>query len=248
VIKLQHISKTFNPGTANFVNALVDVNLEIEPFQFVVMVGSNGSGKTTLLNAIAGSIQINEGKIFVAKNEITRLKEHQRCKWIARIFQDPLMGTAPGLSVLENFRLASIRTQSKKLTIRTHEKFKQNVRERISLLNLGLENKVDQLMGTLSGGQRQALTLLMAAMDDTKILLMDEPAAALDPKTSELLMKLAEKIIREFKLTAFLVTHQLKDALAYGNRLILMREGMITKDLNQSEKSSLQLNDLYNWF
>jgi putative ABC transport system ATP-binding protein len=248
MIELQHIRKIFHRGTANEVSALQDVNLKVDSSSFVVIVGSNGSGKSSLLNAIAGSLQVNEGKISVDNNNITHLKEHQRSKWIARIFQNPLMGTAPELSILENFRLASIRTQSKKFTIGTGEKFKKKIQDRISLLNLGLENKVGQPMGTLSGGQRQALTLLMAVMDETKILLMDEPAAALDPKTSELLMKLAEKIIREFHLTAFLVTHQLKDALTYGDRLILMQEGKITKDLNQSEKSSLQLNDLFNWF
>ncbi len=248
MIELQHISKTFNRNTSNEVNALQDVNLKIDSTQFVVVVGSNGSGKSSLLNAIAGSIYVNEGKIVVDKNEITQMKEHQRSKWIARIFQDPLMGTAPDLSVLENFRLASIRTQSKKFAIGTNEKFKKKVQAKISLLNLGLENKVDQPMGTLSGGQRQALTLLMAVMDETKILLMDEPAAALDPKTSELIMKLAEKMIREFQLTAFLVTHQLKDALTCGDRLILMQEGIIAKDLNETEKSALRLNDLFNWF
>ncbi len=248
MIDLQHITKTFHRGTVNELTALKNVNLKIDSSAFVVIVGSNGSGKSSLLNAIAGNLQVTEGKISVDNNEITHLKEHQRSKWIARIFQNPLMGTAPELTILENFRLASIRTQPKKFTIGTGEKFKKKIQEKISLLDLGLENKVGQLMGTLSGGQRQALTLLMAVMDETKILLMDEPAAALDPKTSGLLMTLADKIIREFHLTALLVTHQLKDALAYGDRLILMQEGMITKDLNQSEKSALQLNEIFNWF
>ncbi len=248
MIELQHISKIFNRNTSNEVNALQDVTLKIDSSQFVVIVGSNGSGKSSLLNAIAGSVRVTTGKILVDGNEITHLKEHQRSKWIARIFQDPLMGTAPELSILENFRLASIRTQAKKFTIGTNEKFKKKVQDKISLLNLGLENKVDQQMGTLSGGQRQALTLLMSVMDETKVLLLDEPAAALDPKTAELLMKLADKIIKEFHLHAFLITHQLKDALAYGDRLLLMQEGMITKDLSQTQKSGLQLNDLFSWF
>jgi putative ABC transport system ATP-binding protein len=248
MIELQHLGKTFNQGTPNEVKALQDVNLQIDSSEFVVIVGTNGSGKTSLLNAIAGSTPVSEGKILIDQHDITTLKEHERSKWIARIFQNPLMGTAPELSILENFRLASVRTQSKKFTIGTTDKFKMKIRDKISLLNLGLENKTDQLMGTLSGGQRQALTLLMAVMDETKILLMDEPAAALDPKTSELLMTLAQKMIREYQLTAFLVTHELKDALAYGDRLIFMKEGKIFKNINQCEKSKLQPNDVFSWF
>jgi putative ABC transport system ATP-binding protein len=158
------------------------------------------------------------------------------------------MGTAPELTIVENFRLASLRTQSKKLSIGMDEKFKRKVRDKICLLNLGLENKLEQPLGTLSGGQRQALTLIMAVMDNVKILLMDEPAAALDPKTSELLMQLAEKIIREFNLTAILITHSMKDAIAYGDRIILMNEGKISKDIGKEEKSSLTLPQLYSWF
>src|SRR5882724_2557034 len=162
MIELQHISKTFNYNTANEVKALQDVNLKIDSSQFIVIIGSNGSGKSSLLNAIAGSIIVNEGKIVVDGNQITHLKEHQRSKWIARIFQNPLMGTAPDLTILENFRLASLRTKNKTLSIGTNRKFKEEVREKISVLRLNLENKVDQPMGTLSGGQRQALTLIMA--------------------------------------------------------------------------------------
>ena len=248
MIELKHISKTFNQGTANELIALKDLSLKIEPSQFVLMIGSNGSGKSTLLNVLAGNVPVNEGKILIDGNDITQLKEHQRSKWIARIFQNPLMGTAPDLSILENFRLAALRTQSKKLITGTTEMFRRQTRDKISLLNLGLENKIDQQMGTLSGGQRQALTLLMAVMDEPKILLMDEPAAALDPKTSGVLMLLAEKIIREFNLTALLVTHQLKDVLSFGNRVIMMHEGSILKDLNKAEKSTLQVNDIYSWF
>ena len=248
MIELKHISKTFNQGTANELIALNDLSLKIESSQFVLMIGSNGSGKSTLLNVLAGNVPVNEGKILIDGNDITQIKEHQRSKWIARIFQNPLMGTAHDLSILENFRLAALRTQSKKLITGTTEMFRRQTRDKISLLNLGLENKIDQQMGTLSGGQRQALTLLMAVMDEPKILLMDEPASALDPKTSGVLMLLAEKIIREFNLTALLVTHQLKDVLSFGNRVIMMHEGSILKDLNKAEKSTLQVNDIYSWF
>ena len=248
MIELQHISKTFNRNSPNEISALKDINLKIDASQFVVVIGSNGSGKSTLLNSIAGNISIDNGRILVDNTEITNKKEYERSKWIARIFQNPLMGTAPELTILENFRLASLRTQSKKMSIGTNENFKKKTKEKISLLNLGLENKIDQPMGTLSGGQRQALTLLMATMDETKILLMDEPSAALDPKTADLLLQLANKIIREFRLTTLFITHQLKDALIYGDRLILMREGTIAKDLDPSQKSKLQLNEVYSWF
>lgn len=262
MIELQQVSKTYNRNTANEVKALRGISLTIMPGEFVVIVGSNGSGKSSLLNAVAGSIHVDAGKISIDGNEITHLKEYQRSRWIARIFQNPLMGTAPELTILENFRLASLRTRPKKLFIGTNEKFSKKIQEKISLLNLGLENKTDQLMGTLSGGQRQALTLLMAVIPtqlnerpqydtsqkQTNLLLMDEPAAALDPKTSDLLMNLAGKMIREFHLTTLFITHQLKDALAYGDRLILMQEGKIIKDLHKAEKSKLDLNTLYNWF
>ena len=260
MIELQQVSKTYNRHTANEVKALKEISLTIKPGEFVVIVGSNGSGKSSLLNAVAGSIPIDAGRMTIDGNDITHLKEYQRSRWVARIFQNPLLGTAPELTILENFRLATLRTKSKKLVIGTNEKFRKKIQEEISFLNLGLENKTDQLMGTLSGGQRQALTLLMAVMPgrlneipgsvekETAILLMDEPAAALDPKTSDLLLRLADKVIREFRLTTLFITHQLKDALTYGDRLILMQEGKILKDLDKAEKSKLELNTLYNWF
>ena len=248
MIELRNISKAFNAGSAAEIRALQDINITIHHKEFVVVVGSNGSGKSTLLNIIAGNQKPDSGIILFEKKELNNLREHQRSKWIARIFQNPLMGTAPDLTILENFRLASLRTKSKTLTIGTKKKFRETVRERISILNLNLENKVDQPMGTLSGGQRQALTLIMAVMDDAKILLMDEPAAALDPKTSETLMTLAKKIITDFGLMAILVTHQMKDAIKYGNRIIQMAEGTIKKDLTGDEKMKLQLQDIYSWF
>ena len=248
MIELKHISKTFNRSTSDPVVALNDVNLTIAEKSFVVVVGANGSGKSTLLNALAGTVRIDEGQIMVDGTDITKLNDHERSKWIARVFQNPVMGTAPELTVLENFRLASLRTQSKGFRIGTGDAFKQTVKEKISMLNLGLENKIAQPMGTLSGGQRQALTLLMAVMDETKILLMDEPSAALDPKTSELILQLADKIIHEFNLTVLFVTHQLKDALHYGDRIIRMSEGKIAEDLSSDSKSNLKVEDVYRWF
>jgi putative ABC transport system ATP-binding protein len=176
------------------------------------------------------------------------LKDFERSKWIARIFQNPLMGTAPDLSIIDNFRLASMRTKSKKLILGITNKFRSEVQEKIRLLNMGLENKLDSAVGSLSGGQRQALTLSMAIMDEAKILLMDEPTAALDPKSSELLMDNAVKFISLFGFTTIFITHHLKDAHRFGNRIIQMHAGKIIRDIQHLEKEKLQLNDLYGWF
>jgi putative ABC transport system ATP-binding protein len=248
MINLKEISKTFSPGTANQTTALKNISLKINAREFVVLVGSNGSGKSTLLNVMSGTTSVDHGDIYFDGVKVNHLKEHQRSKWIARVFQDPRAGTASGLSVLDNFRLAALRTQKKKLQIGTNKKFSETVKEKISMLGLGLENKTNQLMGTLSGGQRQALTLVMAVMDEARILLMDEPAAALDPKTADLLMKQADGIIKNFNLTCILITHSMKDAHAYGQRLLLMQDGRITKDLNENEKQSLTINEMYGWF
>lgn len=257
MIELKHISKTFNRNSAGAVTALQDVSLLIPEKSFTVVVGSNGSGKSTLLNVLAGTVKPDGGKILINGKDVTELADFQRSKWVARIFQNPLLGTSPELTVLENFRLASIRTQTKKFVIGTGTKFRKLVQEKINILSLGLENKLDQPMGTLSGGQRQALTLLMAVMpgqmhdaigDETRILLMDEPTAALDPKTSALILELAGKIINEFELTVLFVTHEIKDALQYGNRIVCMDEGKIAKDLEQSAKSKLTLAEVYEWF
>lgn len=248
MIEVIHLSKTFNKGSSNEVLALTDINLFIKAKEFVVIVGANGSGKSTLLNAIAGSIPIEKGEIKMENIDVTHKKEYERSGWIARIFQNPLAGTAPDLSILDNFRLAALRSHPKKLKIGIDEKFKKQVQEKISILGMGLENKLDQAMGTLSGGQRQALTLAMSVMDTSKILLLDEPTAALDPKSSLSLMQNAAKIVSEFDLTALLITHHLKDAYSYGNRILQMEEGKIIKDLNKDEKDQLSLPDLFQWF
>jgi len=257
VIELKHIKKTFNRNTPSAVPALIDINLTIPDKSFVVVVGSNGSGKSTLLNVLAGTVRPDAGTILINGKDVTRQSDFERSKWVARIFQNPLMGTSLELTVLENFRLASLRTQSKRFIIGTGEKFKKLVREKISVLSLGLENKLDQPMGSLSGGQRQALTLLMAVMpgqientsaNATHILLMDEPTAALDPKTSMHIMELSDKIIKEFSLTVIFVTHHLKDALTYGNRILCMDGGKVVKDLGHSSKSKLTLPEVYDWF
>lgn len=247
-ITLTNISKTFNYGKPTQVDAIKDISLDIKAGEFVVVVGSNGSGKTTLLNLISGSIYPTMGNISINNTDITQLADHERSKWIARVFQNPLSGTASELSILDNFRLAAIRTKAKGLTIGVNNTFKDKVRSKVSALGMGLENKIEQPMGTLSGGQRQALTLLMSVMDECKVLLLDEPTAALDPRSAEVVMQTADKLSKEFDLTTLLVTHNLKDAFTYGNRIIQMAEGKIIKDHNAAVKAGLTQNDLFDWF
>lgn len=248
MIDLKSISKTFNKGKANQVDAIRGVDLSIAEKEFLVIVGSNGSGKTTLLNLIAGAILPSSGTVYIDGNDVTKLPDYRRSEWIARVFQNPLSGTAPDLSILDNFRLAAIRTKAKGLSIGINEPFKKSVKEKIAMLGMGLENKIEQPMGTLSGGQRQALTLLMSIMDSCKVLLLDEPTAALDPRSAEVVMRTADKLTTEFGLTTILITHNLKEAFTYGTRIIQMAEGRIVKNLNKQDKASLKQNDIFDWF
>jgi len=248
MIELTSIHKSFNRGRPNEVNALNGIDLHIAQGEFVVIVGSNGSGKSTLLNIIAGSIPPTSGTISLDGKIVNNLPDYKRSRWIARVFQNPLSGTAPDLSILDNFRLAALRTHKKGLTIGINTVFNQRVKDKIAILGMGLENKINQPMGTLSGGQRQALTLLMGIMDDCKILLLDEPTAALDPRSADVVMKTADKLIRDFDLTAILITHNLKDAFTYGNRIIQMGEGTIMHDMDTAAKARLKQTDLFEWF
>ncbi|HEY8931466.1 MAG TPA: ATP-binding cassette domain-containing protein [Mucilaginibacter sp.] len=248
MIQIEHLHKVFNAGKPNEVNAINGIDLHIKAGEFLVIVGANGSGKTTLLDMIAGSVLPTSGTISINNEDATRLPDYRRSKWIARVFQNPLSGTASDLSILDNFRLAMLRTRAKGLTIGINDTFRNQVKEKISTLGLGLENKIDQQMGTLSGGQRQALTLLMSVMDSCKVLLLDEPTAALDPRSADVVMRTAEEIIRDYRLTAILITHNLKDAYTYGNRLILMGEGHIKKDFDSKNKAALKQTDLFDWF
>jgi len=248
MIEINALTKTFNQGQPNEVKAINGINLQIANSEYVIIVGSNGSGKSTLLNLVAGSILPGSGTITIDGTDVSKLHDYQRSKWIARVFQNPLSGTAPDLSILDNFRLASLRTKPKGFGIGVNDGFKAAVKEKIALLNMGLENKTDQLMGTLSGGQRQALTLLMSVMDDCKILLLDEPSAALDPRSANVVMQTADRLIKDFNLTAILVTHNLKDAYTYGSRIIQMAEGAILHDLSSENKTVLTQNDLFSWF
>jgi len=248
MISIQNISKIYNKGREDEVRALHQVNLTIQTGEFVVVIGTNGSGKSTLLNMILGTSNSTEGSILINDTNITSLPQHHRSQWISMVFQNPGHGTAPDLTVLENFRLAALRAGRKGLKIGMDEAFRRQVAEKVTSLDMGLEKKLDQLMGSLSGGQRQALTLLMGVMDRTDILLMDEPTAALDPKSSQVVMQLADKINKEMGITIVLITHSMKDALSFGNRLLMFHGGEIIRDISKEEKNNLQLSDLQEWF
>ena len=248
MIELNHITKTFNKGQVNEVMALEAVDLHIGAGEFVVVVGSNGSGKTTLLNIIAGAVLPSEGQVVLQGQDVTTLPEYKRSRWVARVFQNPLGGTAPELSILDNFRLAALRTRRKRLVIGIDEKFRKQVRDHIAILGLGLEDKLQQPIGTLSGGQRQSLTMLMSVMDHTDILLLDEPTAALDPKSATVVMQTAERLIAEYGLTTMLITHNMQESMRFGNRLIHMAGGKIERDLDRDAKGRLGLKEMVEWF
>jgi putative tryptophan/tyrosine transport system ATP-binding protein len=248
-VEFQNITKRFNSDSDEEVKALDGLSLSIPSRQFLVVIGANGSGKSTLLNILSGSVASGSGKLLIEDRDVTGSKEYELSRVVARVFQNPQSGTAAGLTVLENLRLASLRSKPKLFKTGLDQRFKALAREKLSGLGLGLENKLNQEAGTLSGGQRQALSLVMATMDQPGILLLDEPSAALDPRSSLVIMQLAEKIVKEFKLTAILVTHNMKDAIRYGDRLICMKEGKITKDIQPSEeKMKLEPATLYTWF
>jgi putative tryptophan/tyrosine transport system ATP-binding protein len=248
MIQLQNVSKIFNKGKVNEVTALDDITLRVDNGEFAVIIGVNGSGKTTLLNVIGGAEIPSGGRIKINDTDVTEFPEYKRSKWVARVFQNPNNGTAPDLTILENFRLAALRTGRKVLKIGINDSFKKRVQEKIALLNMGLEDKIHLPMGSLSGGQRQALTLLMSSMDGAEVLLLDEPSAALDPKSSQIVMNLADKLNKELGISVILITHNIKDAHNYGNRLIQIQRGKIIQDYAAAEKEQLQLQDIYEWF
>lgn len=248
MFQLQHVTKVFNVGKATEVAAVQDLTLRLQPQSFTVLVGANGSGKSTLLNLIAGSTYPDKGLVLLHDREIQRLPDYRRSRWIARVFQNPLLGTAASLSILDNFRMAALRRSTKWIRLGTGGTFRKRVADKVSTLGMGLENKLTQPMGTLSGGQRQALTLLMTVMADVEILLLDEPSAALDPRSAREVMEIASRLIAEDRLTALLVTHNINEALRYGTRLIQMENGTIIRDYDEEAKNALDHAAVVSWF
>lgn len=250
MLELIGISKTFNPGTVNEKKALSNVSLHLKEGDFATIVGSNGAGKSTMFNAITGAFYIDEGQIVLDGEDITYVKEYVRSKEIGHLFQDPLRGTAPNMTIEENMALAYLRASTLRYEyfsrIKTSDKKK--FREQLSLLNMGLEDRMKQPVGLLSGGQRQALTLLMATMVTPKILLLDEHTAALDPATAEKVLELTKQIIAERKLTCLMVTHNMHQALELGNRTLMMDGGQIVFDVEGEERSKLTMDDLLEKF
>ena len=244
MLELINVCKTFNPGTVNAKTALNDLNLTLNDGDFVTVIGGNGAGKSTMLNAIAGSFQIDSGKIVIDGTDVTALPEHKRAALLGRVFQDPMMGTAPTMQIEENLALAARRGQHRGLKWGITKAERAEYQKRLHALNLGLEERMTAKVGLLSGGQRQALTLLMATIKQPKLLLLDEHTAALDPKTAKNVLTLTQKIIAENHLTAMMVTHNMKDALEYGNRTIMMHEGKIILDIDAETKKRIRVEDL----
>ena len=248
MIELQHIDKYYNIGTVNEVCLFKDFNLTIHDGDFISVIGSNGSGKTSLLNLICGSLGAEAGKIILNGEDITRQKEYVRQRKIGRVYQDPAMGTCPSITILENMSLADNKGKPFGLGFGTNRKRVSYYRELLSQLGLGLEDMMGSKVGSLSGGQRQAIALLMITMTPIEFLILDEHTAALDPKTAELIMKLTDKVVREKKLTTSMVTHNLRYAVEYGNRLIMMHQGEAIVDKAGEDKDNLDVDDLLDRF
>ena len=248
MLEIKNIHKTFNKGTINEKKALDGVNLNLNPGDFVTIIGGNGAGKSTTLNAVAGTWLVDEGNIVIDGVDITRLPEHKRAVYLGRVFQDPMTGTASTMSIEENMAIAARRGQRRGLRWGISRKEREEFKKKLGALGLGLEERISTKVGLLSGGQRQAVTLLMAAIKKPKLLLLDEHTAALDPKTAKKVLEISDKIIEESQLTAMMVTHNMKDAIAHGNRLIMMHEGRIIYDVSGEEKRQLHVSDLLKKF
>ncbi len=244
MLEIKNVYKTFNPGTVNQKVALNDLNLTLEDGDFVTVIGGNGAGKSTMLNAVAGVWPVDMGKIIIDGKDITRLPEHKRAAYIGRVFQDPMMGTAATMQIDENLALAARRGAGRTLRIGITKKENAEYHELLKTLGLGLEDRMTSKVGLLSGGQRQAVTLLMATLKKPKLLLLDEHTAALDPKTAAKVLALSDRIVEENGLTTMMVTHNMKDAIVHGNRLIMMYDGRIVIDVSGEEKKKLTVPDL----
>ena len=246
MLELKELYKTFNPGTINAKTALSGLSVTLHDGDFVTVIGGNGAGKSTMLNATAGTFFVDSGKVIIDVSDVTNLPEHKRAAFIGRVFQDPMMGTAPSMQIEENLALAARRGQRRGLAWGVTKEEKEQYRE--LLLGLGLESRLTTKVATLSGGQRQALTLLMATLKRPKLLLLDEHTAALDPKTAAKVMELTDRIVREGQLTTLMITHNMRDAIQYGNRLIMLHEGRIILDIAGEEKKKLTVPDLLEQF
>ena len=248
MLEIRNISKTFNPGTINEKKALSDLSLTLKDGDFVTVIGGNGAGKSTMLNAVAGVWPVDCGSILLDGEDITALPEHKRAKYIGRVFQDPMMGTAPNMQMEENLALALRRGQKRGLRWGVTKAERQEYREKLKTLGLGLEDRMTVKVGLLSGGQRQALTLLMASLRKPKLLLLDEHTAALDPATAAKVLELSDQIVEENGLTALMITHNMTDAIKHGNRLIMMDQGRIILDIEGEDKKHLTKKDLMDKF
>lgn len=244
MLEIKNVYKTFNPGTVNQKVALNDLNLTLEDGDFVTVIGGNGAGKSTMLNAVAGVWPVDMGKIIIDGKDITRLPEHKRAAYIGRVFQDPMMGTAATMQIEENLALAARRGKRRFLGAGITKAEREEYREMLKLLDLGLEDRMTSKVGLLSGGQRQALTLLMASLVKPRLLLLDEHTAALDPKTAAKVLAATETIVQRDHLTTLMITHNMRDAIAHGNRLIMMYEGRVALDISGEEKKKLTVEDL----
>ncbi len=248
MLEIQSIRKTFNAGTPNEVRALQGVDLKLEEGSFLIVIGTNGSGNSTLLNAVAGTCFGDEGRLLIAGQDVTFWPEHKRAKLIGRVFQNPFSGTAPNLSIAENLALAAGRGMPRGLRPLMGSRLKARMREAVRQLNMGLEDRLDNAIGSLSGGQRQALTLLMATWRKPKLLLLDEHTAALDPKSADQVASLSDQIIARDGLTAMMVTHSMQQAARLGDRLVMMHRGKVIRDIRGSEKKRLRPEDLLDQF
>ena len=248
MLDIKDVCKTFNPGTVNEKTALNNLNLHLNDGDFVTVIGGNGAGKSTMLNAVAGVWPVDSGAITVGGTDVTRLAEHKRAKYIGRVFQDPMMGTAATMQIDENLALAMRRGKSRTLRLGITRRERDEYHEMLKILDLGLEERLTAKVGLLSGGQRQALTLLMAALQKPKLLLLDEHTAALDPKTAAKVLEATERIVSRDNLTTMMITHNMRDAITHGNRLIMMNSGRVVYDVCGEEKKTLTIDFLIQKF
>ena len=248
MIRLQGIHKTFNPGTLNEVYALRGINLDIRQGDFVTIIGTNGSGKSTLLSVLAGTVSPDAGSVLIGERDVTRQKDYQRAHIISRVFQNPFMGTAPDMTIAENLLIASLRGQRRHLRMGLSSARKNRFREQIRRLEMQLEDRLDNVIGSLSGGQRQAVSLLMAVLNKPEVLLLDEHTAALDPKSAAQVLALTQTFVKAENLTVFMVTHSMQQALDLGTRTLMMHKGEIIDDLSAEEKKRLTVDDLLDKF